>query len=333
MAYRNTYRLAGQAQNLLQSFPLGNSADTVLISIYDADDNTADVTEAAMTHETGVSWGYAWTPTESHNFIIKYDNQTIDVQEYEYVKVAGEIVGVPGGAGVGSTLTVLQKSLLLALDNYNANDLTGDGSSGDQATRSINKALQKIYSMLKNNRYLQAYGSSALSSTADQAYIELSGISDLDEITAMKDATNNVTLQYIEPWKYFQTSDPAEITGVPFQYTRIFNRAYLRPTPTAVINYVTEYRKTYADLSAGGDVALIPSKYNYWILAEAAVEWYAMQDAYNVPQIVLAERDRNKDIAMGDLMSDFNKIIVADNHFGNSYGDLYWRGFTSPMNQ
>lgn len=324
-----TYRIVNVAQILQQSFPLGDSSNSVKISIYDVDDSAQDVSVAAMTFVTGVTWKYSWTPTENHMFLIDYYNETLDSHYYEYCQVAGELVGVPGGAGVGSTLTVLQKSVLLGLDNYNPNDLTGDGSSGDQATRSINKALQKIYSLIKDSKFMQAYGSTSLASVASQDYIALSAISDLDEVVSVLDTSNNITLQYIEPWKYFQTPNPANVTGVPFQYTRIFNRIYLRPRPTAVITYTTQYRKTYADLSAGSDVALIPSKYNYWILAEAMVEWKIMEDPNAVPAILLSERDKVRDIAMMDILSEYNKVIVSDSHWGSN--DFNWRGFESPI--
>lgn len=316
---RNTYRLVNQAQVLAQAFPGANSADSVVISIYDLDDNAADVSLAAMTYETGVTWSYSWTPTENHFYLVDFYNQTMDVHHYEYVKVTGELTGTPGGSGVGSTLAVLRKAFLIQLDQWSTtsgNDLSGDASLGDIATKCLNKALQKIYSLLKSSKYLQAYGSTSLVSTVDQAYIALSAISDLDEVVSVQDSSNDYSLVYMQPYDYFRyVPDPAADTGTPTHYTRVFNRIYLNPRPTEAITYTTQYQKNYADLSGDSDVALIPSKYNYWIYAEAEVEFYKTLDPYNIPSIVLDERNRNREIAMADALSRFNEMIVSDSHW------------------
>lgn len=314
---RNTYRLNGVAQTLTQAFPDAGSGDTVNITIYDVDDAAIDVNAVAMTYVAGVSWKYAWTPSQNNNYIITYFNSTQNVSHYEYVKVSGEIAGVPGGAGVGSALSVLRKAFLIQIDNYNANDLTGDNSSGDLATKSINKALQKIYSIVKDQKFMEAYPSTALVSVSGTAYIALSGISDLDEILNIMDTTNQYKLKYIPFWKYREWApDPSQVPGTPTHYTKLFERIYLYPRPNAAITYTTDFVKSYAELSADADVALLPSKYNYWIYAEAEVEWYKMQDAYNIPQIVLTERQRCYDIAMRDIMSGFNENLQAESIFG-----------------
>lgn len=314
---RNTYRIVNQAQTLLQAFPDAGSADDVRITIYDVDDAATDVNDVVMTYVSGVTWKYSWTPTQNNNFIVSYKNGSQDnITHYEYVKVSGEIAGVPGGAGVGSTLTVLRKAFLIQIDNYNANDLTGDASSGDLATKSINKALQKIYSIVKDEKFMEAYPSTALVSVSGTDYIALSGISDLDEIKNIMDTTNRYKLVYIPFWKYREWSpNPSLVTGTPTHYTKLFERLYLYPRPNAAITYTTDFVKSYAELSADGDVALLPSKYNYWIYAEAEVEWYKMQDPYNIPQIVLTERQRCYDIALQDIMSAFNENLQADGIF------------------
>ena len=334
------YVLNSQAQTFLQAFPLSQSNDSVLITIYDVDDAATDINAVAMTFvkvdgDTTV-WSYAWAAasiTQNNNYIVTFYNATRDVRYYAYVRVVGSLTGTPGGAGTGSTLSTLRKSLLIEVDRWSTtsgNDLTGDASSGDLATRAINRALQTIYSLIKDSKYMQAYASTGLVSVANQAFIELSGISDLDEIVAMKDATNNVTLRWIPPTQYFMDiPDPSEDTGVPIQYTRIFNRVYLRPRPTAAITYTTEYQKNYADLSADGDTALIPSKYNYWILAEAQVEWFKVEDPYNIPAIILSEREDKRAIGMKDVMAAFGEVLVADSYWGRN--ELGVKEYDSPI--
>jgi len=316
---RQTYRQINIAQVLSQAFPEAASTDNVTYSIYDLDDNAQDVAATAMTYETGVVWTAAWTPNQGNTYLITYTNTTQNVSHYEYVKVIGQIIGSPSASGSGSTLAVLRKALLIQLDEWSTtsgNDLTGDASLGDIVTKCLNKALQKIYSQLKSSKYLQAYGSTSLATTADQAYIELSAISDMDEIVAIKDATYQRTLVWIPPYDYFKyVPDPSTDQGVPDHYTRIFNRIYLTPRPTGVITYTTEYMKIYGDLSGDSDTALIPAKFNHWIYAEAEVEFYKTLDPYNVPSIVLAERDRCREIGMADALSGFDQELVSDSHW------------------
>jgi hypothetical protein len=317
---RNTYRQINQAQVLLQAFPEAQSGDAPVVTIYDVDDAATDVNQTAMTAVSGVTWKYAWTPTEAHNYLITYTNpQQDNVSHYEYVKVSGEIAGVPGGAGIGSTLAVLLKAFLIQLDNYSATDAAsgGDGSSRDLGIKCLNKALQKIYSTVKDSKFMEAYPSTALVSVSGTDYIALSGITDLDDILNLMDTTYFYKLTRIPFWRYrLLAPDPSVITGIPTHYARLFNRIYLYPRPSAAITYTTDYVKTYAELSADADVALLPSKYNYWIYAEAEVEWYKMQDPYNIPQIVLTERQRCEELATKDIYSGFNENYVSDSIFG-----------------
>ena len=314
-----TYRVLDQAQRLMASFPQGATTDDVRITIYSVDDSTTDVNAAAMTNINATDWTYSWTPSESDFFIITYYNATLDVFYKEFCKVSGTLTGVPGGAGTGSTQTVLRSKFLRYIDNYNASDLTGTNSSGDIADICINEALQIIYQMIKSSRYMDAYASTSLASTADQAYIELSAISDLDELLALKDTTNVFTLLEISPWEYFaQVPSPANKTGTPYRYCRIFNRIYLDPRPTAVITYTSEYKKTYARLASDSDTALIPSKFDAWIMEEARIKWLMMEDISNVNAIQVSriERDRIQEIAMADIGSQFNRISQAASNFG-----------------
>jgi len=282
-----------------------------------------------MTNIATNRWKYSWTPSQNNNYIITFRNDTLDVEDYLYVKVTGSLTGVPGGSGTGSSLTNLRSRFLRIIDNYNANDLTGTNSSGDIADLYINEALQVIYSDIKNSKYLDAYASTGLATTADQSYIELSGISDFDELFAIKDTDNDFTLSEIPKWRYFlEVPDPSNSTGTPTRYCRIFNRIYLDPRPTSVITYTTEYKKTYARLSAGSDTALIPSKYDKWIYDEAWVTWLRGEDpgAVGAIQLAIAERERTRDIFLSDIASQFTTATQLRSHFGRKGYTNYWRG-------
>ena len=332
MSSRNTYRIVDIAQTLLQSFPGANSGDSVRVSVYDITDNALDVDRVAMTFESGVTWSYAITFSQNNYYLATYTNETLDVSFFEYIKVEGSLQGVAGGSGTGTTLSNLRSRFLRLVDSYNANDLTGVNSSGDIADLCLNNGLQLIYSQLKASKFLQGYASTSLVSVAAQAYIELSGISDLDEIASMKDTANNISLQWVPPWVYFDDiPDPADDTGTPFQYTRIFNRVYLRPRPTSAITYTTEYIKNYARLSADADQALIPAKYDDWIYKEAKVQWYQHLEPENVGVIGLAikERDEARSIYLGDALAGFNEVMVSESHWGRT--GLRQRIYDSPI--
>ena len=309
------------------------SSDQVLYSIYDIDDNATDVSSAAMTFESGVLWTASWTPLQSNNYQIIYYNATQNVSHYEYVKVAGDVVGVAGGSGSGTSLTNLRSRFLRLVDNYNANDLTGTNSSGDIADLCINDALQLIYAQIKDSKWMKA-NPSTLASVADQAYIALSGISDLDEIISMQDTTNDLTLVEIPFWKLrFEVPDPANSTGTPARYARLFNRIYLDPRPTSVITYQVDYVKTYARLASDSDVALIPTKYDDWIYSEAKVLWYQMEDPSNTAsiQIAIAERNDKRQIYINDVMSQFDLVSEGESHWATDEQDF--PRFQSPAGQ
>ncbi len=315
---RFEYRLIDVASTLLQAFPQGSSGDNVTITIYDVDDAATDVNAVAMTNVSTNSWKYAWTPTEAHNYVVTFKNNTLEVEEYLYVNVSGSVTGVSGGSGTGTTLTNLRERFLKLLDNYNANDLTGTNSSGEVADLCINEALQNIYAQLKASRYLEAYGSTALVSVASQSYIELSNIADLDEIRALKDTTNQITLFEISAARYFrEVPDPSAVTGTSYRFCRIFNRIYLDPRPTTAITYTCEYIKNYARLSSDSDRALIPSAYDKWIYDEARVLWLQMEDitAIGVIEDAKAERKESRDLFIGTIMAQFGRSTQAGSTF------------------
>lgn len=326
---RSQYFSNNAATKLVQSFPQSSQTDTVVVTIYNIDTSTTEVNASAMTAAGNDSWYYSWTPTSEGIRLVKFYNSTLDVAYYLYAYVTAGGGVTPSGSSGGSTLTNLRTRFLKMIDNYNADDLTGTNSSGEVADLYINESLQVIYSKIKNSRYLDAYGSTSLATTADQAYIELSAISDLDELFSIKDTENDYTLIEIPKWRYFlEIPDPANSTGTPYRYCRIFNRIYLDPRPTSVITYTTEYKKTYGRLSADADQALIPSRMDKWVYDEAWVQWLRGEDSSNVSaiQLAMAERDRTEDIFLSDIGSQFARAASMRSHFGARGHVNYWRG-------
>lgn len=322
MADRFTYRANSVAQTLQQSFPQGAATNTVVYSIYDVDDAAFDVLNTAMDSVTGNTFKASWTPTESHNYMIDFWNQTLDVHFYEYCQVTGTVIGVSGGSGLGSTFSTLKTNLLKLIDQFNGTGSTtgdtGNNSADDIAGICINQGLQKCYSVTKDSKYLQAYPSSLLVSTIGQSYIDLSGISDIDEVAGMQDTVNNRTLTCIPYWRYkLEVPDPSKVTGIPYRYARWFNRIYLDPQPTTAITYQTDYIKNFADLSTGTDRSLLPSKYDYWIISEAKVIWLLMEDPGNNATLLAFKSDRDdaRAIAVNDIMSNFDMVPEPLSHW------------------
>lgn len=329
---RQTYVLNGTNHYLLQTFLESASTDDVVVDIYNVSTSSVELAETAMTFVRVNDWKYTgWTPSATGFYIVTYLNKTMGVKFFEYIQVVGTLTGVPGGAGTGSTQATLRTKFLKLIDNYNAADLSGTNSSGEVADLCINEGLQIIYQDIKASRYMDGYASSALVSTSGQSYIELSAISDLDELMGLQDTTNDISLQEISAWRYFsEVPSPSNVTGTPYRYCRIFNRIYLDPQPDAGITYTTPYKKTYARLASDSDVALIPSKFDGWIYAEARLWWLMMEDMNNSAALsaAMSERNRIREIALDDIGSQFNAVSVSKSHFrksrlqGNPYNHL-----------
>lgn len=312
---RSLYRSLSP-QLLSQAFPLGQATDTVTVTITNLTTAAVDTAATAMTNVTATSWTYAWTPALANLYLIDYYNQTLEVHYYEYAQIVGVVPPSAGGVVGSSSLQTLRVKLLKLLDNYNANDLSGTNSSGEIADLCINDALQLIYALIKDSTYMQAYPSTNLVSVIDQEYIDIGGITDADRIVTIRDTTNNMTLECIPYWVLRQeVPNPAQNTGIPIRYARLFGRVYLSPRPTSVIIYTSDYIKFYPQLTANSDTALIPSHYDDWIMKEAMVKWYMMEDKDGVPALAVSERDQARVIYRNDIMSEYDLTPEAQSHW------------------
>jgi len=340
MAERSENFILNRTNTLLQTFELGGSGDDVRVSIYDIDDSNLDIDDVAMTHVAALgnsnSWKYDWvSPNQSNLFHITFFNKTLDVKFFLYARLAGSITGSPTGATEGETLTNLRDDFLIAnVDMYNANDLSGTNSMGDKADRCINKGLQKIYGIISDTTWLESNPSTSLASTADQDFIELSGISDLDHIKNITDTTNDLRLTRIPFWRYRElVPDPSNATGVPTNYARLFNRIYLTPRPTSAITYTVDYQKNIANLSSDSDRAGIPVKFNYWILAEAHVFWQTMIDPADRAAIA-SIRETVADArvqALRDIYANYEGELVSQSQFDRGDGDEFNARWKTPV--
>ncbi len=315
---RSEYFLNNQTHTLLQSFPEGSSSDDVRISIFDVDDNNLDTNLSAMSSVTGNTFSFSWAVTQANTYSIDFYNATLDVHHYLNARVTGTIIGSPSGSSQGSQMSTLRENFLLSIDNYNADDLTGTNSAGDQAVRAINQGLQLIYSLIKDSHYMQSNPSTSLASTSGQDFINLSGISDIDEILSLTETVNDVKLTKISFWRYRSANpDPSNATGVPTHYARLFDRIYLFPRPDSAITYVADYHKRIDDLSSTTDRAGVPSKFNYWIFAEARVFWQIMEDRTDVASLNMlqAHAERIRATALNDVFAEFDMSLGSDAHF------------------
>lgn len=239
-----------------------------------------------------------------------------------------------------TTFANLIKKLLKTLDNYNSTDLTrstlsiDQNSSGELAGIVLNLALHEIYDLIKDSKYLKALPSTNLSSIADQDYIDLDVEPYLDEIESITEPEQNIRL-IKKSWSWYRRTlpDPSEASGEPIYYTRRDNRIYLFPRPTSARTYTVDFVKFPKDLDLDNDVPVLPTHYDYWIIAEAKVKWYEMEDPTAVPPALIAARDTARDTAVGAIMSHFDNEVQSGSHWDNYDEDRTFREFQSPAGQ
>ena len=214
-----------------------------------------------------------------------------------------------------STAEELVRKLLQSMDQFNADDMAlpnvtypNRDTSGARALNAINLALPEMYTLIKDSRYMEAFPSTALSSTAGVDYIPLDAEAFLDEIESITDTTNNYKLNRRDWTWYKQTyPDPSEASGNPTDYVRRNDRIYLGPRPTSVINYTIDFRKFTGDLFNKGDMPLLPTPYDFWIIAEARVRWHMMEDISSVPALAISERNTARENALNSIFSGYNQ--------------------------
>ncbi len=224
----------------------------------------------------------------------------------------------------------LIKKLLKLIDNYNSNDLTRSTTSVDQNTSGeiagmcLNNALHICYDLVKDSKYLQALPSTKFSSIANHDYIDLDLEPYLDEIEAITEGTNDIKL-IRRSWAWYRRSfpDPSKTSGNPQFYIRRQNRIYLAPRPVSVIAYTVDFVKLVEDLILDGDVPLLPSHYDYWVVAEAAYEWYKMEDAKDIPQVAILDRNDKREIATNAILSNYDEVSESESHWKDREVNAY----------
>lgn len=224
-----------------------------------------------------------------------------------------------------TTLADLIKKLLKSLDSYNSTDLTlstpnaDSDSLGERARLCLNQALHMIYSLIKDSRYLEAYPTTNLSTTANQDYVDLDPEAYLDDIDAITETTNDRKL-IRKSWSWYRRNypDPSQVSGEPLYYIRRGNRVYLAPRPSSAIPLTIDFRKLTDDLKLNGDISLLPTRYDYWIIAEAKVIWFEMEDPTAVPALIIAERDNKRQIGMESVVDTHDTILQSRSHFDSS---------------
>lgn len=236
-----------------------------------------------------------------------------------------------------TTLQDLIKKFLKSIDEWNSNDLTistptvDQNTSGEVAKISINLALHTIYDLIKDSKYLQALPTTSLSSVSGQDYIDLDISPGIDEIEAITERTNHIRLVR-KSWNWYRKNfpDPSQSSGIPYYYIRRDSRIYLAPRPASVINYTIDYVKMMNDLKRLGDVSLLPTHYDYWIIDEAKVNWFEMEDPQSVPAVIIADRNDSREIATNAIMSAYDQAYQADSHWQSNNAPRNW-GYNRPV--
>lgn len=217
----------------------------------------------------------------------------------------------------------LIKKTAKSLDYYNSGDLSVSTETTDQNTSgeiigiAINNALHQIYDLIKDSRYLEAFPTTKLSTEAGKDWVDLDPEAFLDEIESIADTSNNIKLTK-KSWNWYRRNypDPSDATGNPIFYIRRDTRLYLAPQPSSVIPLTIDFRKFTGDLKLGGDLPLLPTHYDYWIMAEAKVKFYETLDALEIPPFIVSERNEARATAMGSIFSDYDSSLQAGSNFG-----------------
>lgn len=215
-----------------------------------------------------------------------------------------------------------KKFLKVGIDSYNSTDLaisdtdTDVDSLGERARHCLNIALHRIYSLIKESKYLEAYPTQSLSSISGQAFIDLDSETFLDEIDSISEQTTQQVRLIQKSWMWYRRNfpSPENITGDPVYYMRRGNRVYLAPTPSGARVYTIDYRKYTGDLKLAGDLPLIPTQFDGWIISEARVDWYMMEDPSAVPEQILLAREDARAAALGSILSSYDKDIQASSN-------------------
>lgn len=225
-----------------------------------------------------------------------------------------------------STLLVLIKKLLLSIDSYNSTDTTIETPStltvdtlGERARLCLNQALGNMYALIKDSKYLEAFPTTSYSSTANQDYIELDIEETLDDVESVVDTTNDDRLVR-KSWAWYRRNytDPSAQTGTPSYYIIRNDRMYLAPRPSSVIPYLVDFKKRTRDLRLNGDIVLLPEQYDGWIIQEAKVKWYEMEDPNAIPLVVISERDSIRQTSIDAIMTGYDFSRVAQSHFSRN---------------
>lgn len=224
-----------------------------------------------------------------------------------------------------TTFSNLIKKFLKVLDNYNSNDLTrstdsvDSNSSGEVAGICINLALHICYDLAKDSKYLKPSSPATLTSTADQDFIELDVELLLDEIESLNDEANEYKLTK-KTWDWYKENfpNPENQSGTPRFYIRRGDKVYLAPRPTSAIDYTAYFVKLQNDLSLDDDFSLLPTQYDYWVIAEAMVEWAKMEDKNSIPPVLISERNEKRQIALNAIGAKFDDFAQSGSNFSNT---------------
>lgn len=239
-----------------------------------------------------------------------------------------------------STLEQLIVKFLKSADSYNASDSTVSTPDADQDTAwerakiCLNQALGLIYSLIKDSRYLEAYPTTALLLKANEDYLDLDEAAFLDHIESITDTSNTKIKLEQKTWAWYRRNvpDPSQTTGDPMYYIRRNNRVYFTPRTTSDRNFVIDFRKLTEDLKLLGDMTLLPNQYDFWIISEALVIWYTMEDPTSVPALVIEERNEKRAAAVGSIKVSYDQIRQAGSNCEQEYGEMsmYKRPIPSP---
>ena len=192
-------------------------------------------------------------------------------------------------------------ALRRAGNNYNSNDTTRLSIAGSI----LNEVAGIIQSEIKGHPFTLDIGNT-VSTTANQAYVDLAAVTDILEILQVYERTTNRKIPQITYEQYISLiPDPTRFGGISdmaWAATQVVTSGkpnwfiYLIPTPSSTQTLYYDYMKSF-QMSADADYCPLPTAYDGWWYSEFKPIFYEVIDSKNRTLIRAAKEEARQDRA------------------------------------
>lgn len=137
-------------------------------------------------------------------------------------------------------------------------------------------------------------------------------ITDVREVLSVVDTTNNLKLSWVDRRTITDYNPDLSVTGNPTYWHLTDTTLNVYPINTSASLSVW-YIKVPTELSADGDLTLVPSRFQHLVLDGASIKAYKDSDNFDAVKELRAEYDRGVQVMVASLMrhSDSPDYIVS----------------------